>query len=39
MIDLTPPTSSALKKTDSKDTEPSFLCLYCGQKKVRLQGR
>ena len=39
MIDLATPTSSALKKTDSKDTDPTFLCFYCGQKKVRLQGR
>ncbi len=38
MIDSASPTSSALKKTDSKDTEPTFLCLYCGQKKVHLQG-
>lgn len=30
---------SATPSTDFNDKEPTFLCLYCDQKKVRLQGR
>jgi hypothetical protein len=31
--------NSATPSIDVDDKEPIFLCLYCNQKKVRLQGR
>jgi hypothetical protein len=39
MIDSSALTSSALKNEVANDDEPTFRCLYCSQKKVRLQGR
>jgi hypothetical protein len=31
--------SSSTQDADISDNEPSFYCIYCAQKKVRLQGR
>ena len=32
-------TTSSTQDADISDNEPRFYCIYCAQKKVRLQGR